>query len=234
MSNVATLSTSTDWPEEAIPQQWIEKLFEEMLFTYGKKFSDQWAGADPRKLKMHWARKMFSLTNEEMRRGVEAMRKKDWPPTLNEFMSLCKPPIDSTVAYYEAIEGLAERERGNIGTWSHPAIFWASAKMASDLKSLTYSGIKARWEKALTEEIEKGKWAEIPKPTIALPAPGKAELSKEQATKMLSQLGASGILKKSGNPKRWAKRILERVAAGEVMPDVSVRFAREALAASDA
>ncbi len=223
-------STSTDWPPDAIPQAWIEKLFDEMLLTYGKKFSDQWGGIDPRRMKIHWARKLAKLTNEEMTRGVTAMRTKDWPPTLNEFLSMCKPPIDPIHAYYEAVEGLADRDRGNIGKWSHRAIFWTASRLAFELKGQSFSAVKPRWEKALSDEMAKGSWPEIKKPSPSLVAPGKVRSSKEDANRMLKQFRESGILKVDGDHRRWIPKALQRAAAGDKsVPEITVRLAKEAM-----
>ena len=226
MNNVTKLSTL----RRDIPMKWVESLFSKMLAFYGNKFLDMWRDAEMDDVKHQWAQEMSKLTNEELKRGVDSLVNRDWPPTLPEFVKLCKPSVDPTVAYYEAVYGLAEREKGKKGTWSHPAIFWAATKLSFEMRSQTYSSVKGRWEKALSDEMDKGEWAAIPEPMIALPAPGKTEMSKEYAAQMLQKLGSSGILKKSGDQKRWARRVLERVAAGEKMPEVSVRFAHEAMA----
>lgn len=225
------LSTSTEtWPEQALPKHWIESLFSKMLFEYGKKFSDQWGGADPEGLKLHWAQRLAGLSNDELKRGVAALSGREWPPTLPEFIKLCRPSVDATVAYYEAVNGVNARERGEMGEWTHPAIFWASAKMAYDLKNLSYATVKARWERMLQEEMEKDQWADIPQPSLALPAPGKADLSREKAAQMLAELGASGVLKPSGDDKQWARMIMQRVADNDpTLSALQVRFAREAL-----
>lgn len=220
--------TSTSAP---LPQSWVERMFDQMLLTYGKKFTDQWGGADFDKLTAHWAREMASYTPAEIKRGLAALELRDWPPTLPEFKKMCRPPVDTTAAYYEAVNGVQERERGNVGKWSHPAIFWASVQIgAFDLKNVSYSQIKDRWEKALQDEMEKGQWEAIPQPMIALPAPGKTASSREQASQMLQQLGASDMLKPKTDHKAWIKKVAERAKAGDdTLPGISLRFAKEAM-----
>ena len=223
-----TLSTSTHWPTEALPKKWIDDLFDRMLMTFGKRFSDQWQGTDPQKLKEFWGTRMATLTSVEMRSGVEAMLKLKWPPTLNEFIELCRPSLDMTVAYYEAVNGMEARRKGEKGEWSHPAIFWAASKMTHDLLNQTCSNIKTRWENALSKELQKNGWPDIPAVMEALPAPGKTETDKERASRELENLNASGILKKQPG-LAWAKKIMARKANGETLPAISVNWAQEAI-----
>lgn len=224
MTNVTNLSTS-----RPVPLSWVESLFARMEGMYGSKFLDMWRGADIAVVKALWSEEMGKLSAEELKRGYSALMSRDWPPSLPEYVKMCRPGIDPLVAYYEAVQGCQERARCEVGTWSHPAIFWAAATMTHDLLNQTYSQVKPRWERAFSEQMERGEWAEIPKPMIALPAPGKAELSKNEAAKMLSQIGASGILKRSENDTGWYKKILARIKSGDKTVTLIQRtFAMEA------
>ena len=195
-----TLSTLTN----AIPDSWVEKLFERMVGLYGNKFLDMWGKTDLLQVKAIWAQELGKLTREEIAKGANALIKQEWCPTLPQFIKLCRTDIDAVTAYYEAVNGVVNREKGEMGEWSHPAIFWASVKVgAFDLKNQTYSNIKARWERALDEEINKGQWADIPQAQIALPAPA-TPVSKDIAEKYLSE---TQIIKKQESKtdhKRWA------------------------------
>lgn len=222
---IVTSSTS----HQSNHSDWIEALFDQMLLAYGKKFTDQWGGTDPDKLYEHWRLQLSGYTPAEITRGVAALESRDWPPTLPEFKKLCRPPVDPIVAYYEAVEGVTARERGENGNWSHPAIFWAAASMAHDLKSMGYSALKAHWEKALTEQMEKGQWAPIPDVMVALPAPGKTKADRQQAEKMLAQYKADAMVQKNDD-RAWIGKVLERAKRkDETLPAIAVRFAKEAL-----
>lgn len=164
--------------------------------------------------------------------GLKACRTRyEWPPSCAEFMKACKPSVDPMVAYYEATTGIQARKNGEMGKWSHPAVYWAAMPMSFDLSSQTYSQMKGRWEKSFADEMEKGEWEPIPQPMVALPAPGKADLSREKATASLRNLGASGILSNTGrDQKRWARKLLEREAEGDkTLTSLQIKFAREAL-----
>lgn len=203
---------------------------------YGSKFADMWRGADIGSVKAIWAEEMGRLTNDELKRGYAGLMARDWPPSLPEYVKMCKPSIDPMVAYYEAVAGVQQRQVGKVGVWSHPAIFWAAMPLAFDLSNQTYSMVKIRWERALHEQMERGEWAEIPEPMIALPEPGKSFLSREKAAAMLKSLDAEKIIKDDGmnmDHKLWAKRIMEREKRGDKeLSCLQVRFAREAMSVS--
>jgi hypothetical protein len=208
-----------------------------MRLDYGKKFTDQWGSLSPAEMKSHWVSEFFGYTPREIKRGLDAIDTKDWPPTLPEFKKMCRPPMDALKAYYEAVAGVQARAAGEYGKWSHPAVYWAATPLAFDLAALSFSQIKGRWESALDEQMAAGSWDEIPQPMLALAAPGKAELSKESAAKMMRELEAHGVTKKAGDRidhKRWAKTIMQRIANGDKSVSmIQGQFAREALEISE-
>ncbi|MBX9901446.1 MAG: hypothetical protein K2Y28_11750 [Burkholderiaceae bacterium] len=174
------------------------------------------------------------ISLQEVANGLKVCRTKfDWPPSCAEFIKACRPVADSMKAYYEAVNGVQARAKGEMGIWSHPAIYWAAMPLSFDLGNQTYSQIKIRWEAAYNEQMDRGEWADIPQPALALPAPGRAQLSRENATKMLNQLGASGVLKKTnGNDTWWYRKILVRIESGDkTVTLIQRRFAEEAAAA---
>ncbi|MES2148612.1 MAG: replication protein P [Pseudomonadota bacterium] len=164
------------------------------------------------------------ITPIDVKAGLKACRSRfAWPPSCAEFIQACKPHGDATGAYHEAVAGLEARGKGERGSWSHPAIFWAATLLQRDLMGQTYSAVKDRWAAALKAQLERTEWAEIPMPRVQLAAPGKTKLSREGAAQMLRELEAQGVItkgitKKSGDNfdhKRWARRLLERVANGD-------------------
>lgn len=175
------------------------------------------------------------ITPQDVKAGLKTCRSRyDWPPSCAEFIKACKPSIDSVVAYYEAVNGMQAREKGEMGTWSHPAVFWAAVQISAfDLKNQSYSQLKTRWEAALKEQMAKGAWEAIEAPLLALPAPGKSKMSREHATKLVQELQASEIIKKSDDKidhRAWARKILERAKKEcHGLSSLQIRFAREAL-----
>lgn len=213
-------------------------MFHKMLLQYGKKFTDQWAGADTDELIAHWASELSGYSGAEIKRGLAATDSRDWPPTLPEFKKMCRAPVNEMAAYYEALAGLEARGKGEAGNWSHPSIYWAASLLRVDLMSQTHAQVKDRWSALLKSQMERGEWAEIPAPRVMLPAPDPSPNAKEHAAKMLLELGASGIIKrisdKGVDHKAWAKRIMERAKRKDTsLSLLQIRFATEALSASD-
>lgn len=207
-----------------------------MAALYGAKFADMWRGSDAEAVKAVWADEMGKLTNQELKRGVDALMSQEWPPSLPQFIKLCRPPIDPLTAYYEAVAGVQARERGEMGEWSSPAIFWASVKVgAFDLKNQAYAAIKGRWETALQDVVNAGGYQPIPEPVIALPAPEKTAQNRKEAAQVMQKIGAAEVLKPKRNYREWATNLLaeEKRNPGRY-PGISVRFAREALSAGEA
>jgi hypothetical protein len=229
MTNVTNLNSSTS--TNALPEAWVERLFERMLLEYGKRFGDQWAQADMDKLIAHWATELAGYSGPDLKRGVDALATRDWPPTLPEFKRMCRPPVDPMRAYYEAVAGVQARFAGEHGTWSHPAIYWAAMPMAVELREQTFSAVKARWETALAVQLGRGEWEDIPKPMLALTSPGQSTTNSTKAREAIKQLVGQVVHKPAdGNPKGWAQRILDRHAAGDKITPAQLRMAQDALA----
>tara|TARA_R110000822_G_scaffold301108_1_gene424801 strand:+ start:18403 stop:19116 length:714 start_codon:yes stop_codon:yes gene_type:complete len=164
----------------------------------------------------------------DIKAGLKVCRAKyDWPPSCPEFVKACRPSVDHVVAYHEAIAGMQARAKGEMGRWTHPAIFWAAASMTYDLLEQSYGQVKTQWGQAMMEQMSKSEWAEIPKPMLALPAPGKTKTDREQADKMLKQYKVEVTPK--NNHRRWIDNVLKRAENGDkYLPGISVRFAKEA------
>lgn len=179
---------STPSSTSRLPESWTERLLDRLAAMYGQKFTDQWRGVDPTYLKSVWSEELASFSVDEIKRGLAACRTRPWPPTLPEFLSLCRPPIDPETAFYEAVRELRKRE-SNEDTWSHPAIYWATRLFATqDLMGAAYATIKNRWAKALNEQLELGTWPEIPQRLIELPAPGQTAVDPEKVKQYLAEL----------------------------------------------
>jgi len=229
-----TAVTQSTCEPQPVPLEWIERLFEHMTGLYGARFLDLWRGVDMDAVKETWATALGTLTREELRRGHAALTSREFPPTLPQFLALCRPRVDLETAFYEAVEGMNARERGEFGTWSHPAVYWAAVTVGAwDMRHGTYSQLQTRWKNAFERFFQGGPCADIPQPAKALPAPGKAPLSRENAARMIQELRADGVFKVSEDRTdhlRWAKRILQRVADGDKeITQIQKSFATEAL-----
>lgn len=197
----------------SIQRSWVEKLFVNMGMLYGNRMDRVWSGMDKEQVIGFWHSKLSVLGQDEFIRGVKALDSIEFPPTLPQFLALCRPPVDAFKAYHEAVRGLNERRGGRKGEWSHPAIFWASASMAHDLLHMSHQQIKARFEAKLEDELAKTTWPEIPDVAEMLPSPEvDREKGREQAEAMLAQVNAAGVVKQTANGNgQWIHSNFERM-----------------------
>lgn len=155
----------------------VERIFTRMVGFYGARFADMWREADPAELKRIWAEELAGYAPSEIARGIEGCRTRDWPPTLPEFLKLCRPPIDYEAAFCEAAEQMYWRQQGD-DRWSDPAIYWAASRMGRDVMACAYESVKGRWKALLdraTQEILAGELPnQVPPRREALPVPGGA------------------------------------------------------------
>lgn len=174
------------------------------------------------------------ITLIQVAAGLRACRRKhpDWPPSVPQLADACNPAVDPVAAYHEAVARLEARNKGQVGAWSHPAVYWAASKLGRDLMSQPGAAMKDRWAAALKAQLECGQWAPIPAARVLLDPPGPSKLTKDQAAALLAKLGAANVTKKTGGKfdhLRWARRLLEREAAGDALTLDQLKAARYAL-----
>jgi hypothetical protein len=213
-----------------LPNAWIERLFDRLIAMYGRKFLDLWSGLDLERVKLAWAEDLSGYTANELRAGIEACKGKPWPPTLPEFMTFCRPPIDAKVEWAEAVEQMRIRLGGQGGDkWSRNEVYWAAVAIGSfELNQASWEQIRARWEAA----IRNAKSDPIPEYRAAIPAPGKTTISREEAADRLRTIAEkTGTVSTTGSRggAQWAHRLMEREADGEALPYQSRKYWREAL-----
>lgn len=141
-----------------------------MSAFYGARFADAWKGCNVAEVKAAWAEELGDYSPEEIATGVAALRTRDWPPTLPEFLKLCRPPIDPDAGFAEAAREYLKRFDKGDDQWSRPEVFWAAQAIGyQDLRNLPYERLKGRWKAAL----EKAGREPVPVKLVALPAAGE-------------------------------------------------------------
>lgn len=75
-----------------MPESWIEKIFGHMEAMYGARFHDAWRDTDLSQVKAMWGMKLagFHDQPERLKFAINAMDAKPFPPTLPEFLDLCR------------------------------------------------------------------------------------------------------------------------------------------------
>lgn len=223
---MAELSGTSQEKLSALPDRWIERLFQRMEDRFGDLWANRYGSFPRERVKRTWAEDLADMTPEEVARGVDASKACKFPPTLPEFRSLCRPPIDFEEAFHEAVQQMHLRESG-ADKWSHPAIFWSAATVGSfDLRNCSWATLEKRWKKLFKAEMDKGEWSPIPERAIALPAPKPTKEDRDAAERTLRAIEER--LKNTGS-QDWAQKILDRMASGEPIPLVAEKMAKETL-----
>ena len=75
-----------------LPESWITKIFSHFEALYGSKFHDAWKGTDLANVKQVWAEKLggFKDKPQAIKSALDSLDDKPWPPTLPEFLHLCR------------------------------------------------------------------------------------------------------------------------------------------------
>jgi hypothetical protein len=97
MSNEMTVEPSMyerlpapDWPLDALPRHWMEALFRKMIGFYGARFNSMWQGSTAIEVQKIWAVELSKLSREQLKAGSESLTALSKPPTLPEFVTLCR------------------------------------------------------------------------------------------------------------------------------------------------
>ena len=145
-----------------LPKQIAAGVFTRLTAQFGAKLLDHWAAAQG--VRDEWGQALADLHPLEIDRGLRATQGRAFVPTLGEFMQLCRPALDPETAWHEAAAGMAARDRGNPGEWSHPAVYRAATAFAWELRASTYPAQRKAWALRLQREFARG-WGDIPAPT---------------------------------------------------------------------
>lgn len=165
-----------------------KELLKFLMVVYGQKFTDQWRGVTLGEMKAVWSMALIGYTTEEVQRGLSACMSRVWPPTLPEFLLLCRPPVDHEAAFIEAVKQMRQRDNGT-DTWSKPAVYWAAVEFGSwELRQASWDRAKARWTRILDEQLAKGELPPVPPRMEALPAPGQASANPEKVSELVEGL----------------------------------------------
>lgn len=139
-----------------VPRRWVARVFERLTAQLGAKVADMWVGVNERTVQEEWGAGLAGFHETEIQRGIAACRERAFAPTLGEFLRLCRPALDPEWAFYEAADGLRQRDEGQIGAWSHPAVWRAACSMGMEVRSGDWKAHRTRWTYALKRELAAG------------------------------------------------------------------------------
>lgn len=190
----------------ALPDTWVEKLFQRMEDRYGSLWADRYGNMPRNRVKSTWAEDLAGFTGDELRRGMDASKRNKFPPTLPEFLNLCRPDINAETAFHEAVIQLGLRKEGK-DSWSHKAIYWAAQAIgSSDMLNATWKQVEKRWTSILSEKLAAQNLLEIPAYAVALPPPGQTTIAPEEGKRRVAEAVKS--INAPANHKAWANRLI--------------------------
>lgn len=75
-----------------MPDSWVERLFQKFEDFYGAKWAAQYGNFPRERVKRTWGEELagFADMPAALRRAVEAQKESQFPPTLPEFLALCR------------------------------------------------------------------------------------------------------------------------------------------------
>lgn len=74
-----------------LPFEWVERLFQRLHAMYGTKWVALWDGQDIRNVMAAWAYDLAGVSADQIKRALEHLKSHNpFPPTLPEFLSLCR------------------------------------------------------------------------------------------------------------------------------------------------
>lgn len=184
----------------ALAPEIVGRLFMRMGALYGSKFNDQFLMLPKPVLSQMWAEELASYSIEELSRGINGCRTHQWPPTLPEFMLLCRPPLlplHPEEAYHEALANLALREQGQDCEWRHPAVYHAAMELtAFELRRQPWHFIKARWYAAFARHLADPDCPPVPPRPQALARPATRPPNETEKAAIARLRGSVGVTKK--------------------------------------
>lgn len=197
-------SNASQWLQDRQIRGEQSTLIDQLFARLEAMYPQRWRASFPSGAAIEAWRETWSdafdeerVTPQDVGNAVRACRKKyDWPPSLTEFLKLCKPPIDHESAYVEACKQMSERDSGR-DVWSSPAIYWAAREYGvHELRQSTWQSAKVRWCRVLDEQLAKPEQLPVPARMTALPEPG-AGTADPAKVKAALELLKSSLLSKS-------------------------------------
>lgn len=92
MNDRMPTSVTSPANQSASSERGIDRLFGELEALYGSRFADMWAGTDIERVKAKWTEKLRGFADHPgvIQKAVDALDERPSPPTLPEFMALCR------------------------------------------------------------------------------------------------------------------------------------------------
>lgn len=163
---------STKTAPAPLSETGVNIIFDSLKGQLGEvKLGALWGNTPKHLIDQEWAAALAGFRKHEIQRGIDACATRPFAPTLGEFVRLCRPALDPEYAFWEARDGLLERDKDGedgkplMGRWTHPGVFYAAREMSADVRAGDWLKSRTRWTRLLRIEMERG-WRDIPAPAM--------------------------------------------------------------------
>jgi len=99
---------------QLMPERWMERLFARLSSIYGNRMTTMWADCPKADLMDAWREGLRGIEADSIALALSTVHvaHPEWPPTLGEFVSLCKP--QPVTAAHRLLPSFAPRKHGPI------------------------------------------------------------------------------------------------------------------------
>lgn len=163
---------------------------------HGDAFDRRWAGVEIADLRDTWAAGLAGISGQELATGLRAAAAHRWVPTLPEFAAMCQPWREPQAGFELAQQLMRQRIAGQPADWPAVWLWSAARRMGGDMLALPWAKAAGRWESAVSaarRDADAGRLPDavpgfVPGNTLALPRPGQARVTQDEARRVLAGL----------------------------------------------
>jgi len=85
------VSTTSRANQSALPDAWIDRLFQRFSLMYGKEWAEKWSGLPLDQVKAAWSQDLAFASADQLRLALDHCKANNkFPPSSPEFVGLCK------------------------------------------------------------------------------------------------------------------------------------------------
>ena len=179
-----------------LPDEAVSTVLTRLRAMHGDAFDRRWSGVAIADLCDTWAAGLAGISGQELAAGLRAAAAHRWVPTLPEFAAMCQPWREPQAGFELAQQLMRQRIAGQPADWPAVWLWSAARRMGGDLLALPWSKAANRWESAVSaarRDADAGRLPAavpefVPGNTLALPKPGQARVTRDEARRALEGL----------------------------------------------
>ena len=179
-----------------LPDEAVNTVLTRLRAMHGDAFDRRWTGVAIADLRDTWAAGLAGISGQELAAGLRAAAAHRWVPTLPEFAAMCQPWREPQAGFELAQRLMRQRIAGQPADWPAVWLWSAARRMGGDMLALPWAKAAGRWESAVSaarRDADAGRLPGtvpefVPGNTLALPRPGQARVTRDDARRVLAGL----------------------------------------------